>query len=287
MPDTHGLCVDIDDFRGHMMHLRQHYCPMTLHEFAQAAGAANLPPGAVAVTLDDGYLNCLTTISPILLEFGIPATFFVNTERLGEQHEFWWDTLERVFLSEFPIPSFLDLYADGRWVRHTRTEEERVAVHTALFEAIYSMLPEDRHTAVRRVAAWSGMDLSPRPTHRPMTTDEILQLAVRPGHSIGAHTTHHLSLPLQPLDVQRREIFENKACLERLTGRPTTAFSYPYGEFSRQTMEIVREAGFEIAVTVENRVVRLGAERLLLPRFEIKSCKVDDFVRLLKEICAG
>ena len=38
--------------------------------------------GAVAVTLDDGYLDALTVASPILSELGVPATFFVNTDRL-------------------------------------------------------------------------------------------------------------------------------------------------------------------------------------------------------------
>ena len=49
---------------------------------SQAAASGRIPERAVAVTLDDGYLDALTIASPILTELGVPATFFVNTDRL-------------------------------------------------------------------------------------------------------------------------------------------------------------------------------------------------------------
>jgi peptidoglycan/xylan/chitin deacetylase (PgdA/CDA1 family) len=45
-----------------------------------------LPERAVAVTLDDGYLDALTTAAPAFQD-GRAATFFVNSERLDEEHE--------------------------------------------------------------------------------------------------------------------------------------------------------------------------------------------------------
>jgi peptidoglycan/xylan/chitin deacetylase (PgdA/CDA1 family)/SAM-dependent methyltransferase len=284
VPDTHGLCVTPENFRAHMKYLREDCQPMALQDFVAAARSGDLPAGAIAVTLDDGYLTCLDVVSPILLEFGISATFFINTDRMNEPHEFWWDTLERVLLSGSPVPTVLDLYGDGRWVRPTSSEDERAAAHQALFEAMYSMLPEEREAALARLAAWSGMDLTPRPTHRPMTDDEVRELAARPGHSIGAHTVHHSCLPALPPEIQRHEVAGSREYLESLTGRPVKAFSYPYGEFNRQTMEIVLQADFDCAVTVENRVVRLGTERLLLPRFEIKDCSAADYAEFLQRI---
>ena len=287
VPDTNGLCVTPADFRDHMRHLREHYQPMALHELAAAATSGDVPTGAVAVTLDDGYLDSLTTASPILSEFDIPATFFITTERIEEEHEFWWDTLERVFLSGHVLPAMLDLHENGTWVRLTETEEERAATHGALVELVYPLSNEDRQAIISRIADWSGLDLSPRSTHRHMTADEVCRLAARPGHTIGAHTAGHLCLPLQPVEIQRREILENKACLERLSGRPVRVFSYPYGEANRQALELVKSANFEFAVTVEGRTIRSGAHPLLLPRFEVKSCGVESFSGYLRTILGG
>jgi peptidoglycan/xylan/chitin deacetylase (PgdA/CDA1 family) len=61
--------------------------PIALDELARAAGAGEIPESSVAVTFDDGRFDGLETISPLLLELGIPATFFVNSERLNEEHE--------------------------------------------------------------------------------------------------------------------------------------------------------------------------------------------------------
>jgi peptidoglycan/xylan/chitin deacetylase (PgdA/CDA1 family) len=47
------------------------------------------PPAATAVvTVDDGLVDGLTTVAPVLRGRGIPATFFVCPGLLGGQHEF-------------------------------------------------------------------------------------------------------------------------------------------------------------------------------------------------------
>ena len=81
-----------------MDYIRRECSPIGLEDLVHAAASGRIPERAVAVTLDDGYLDALTTASPILDELGVPATFFVNTDRLTEEHERWWDILERMFL---------------------------------------------------------------------------------------------------------------------------------------------------------------------------------------------
>jgi len=257
---------------------------MALHELIAAVYSGKVPAGAIAITLDDGYLDSLTIASPILSEFDLPATFFITTECIEEEHEFWWDTLERVFMYGHGLPPMLDLYNDGRWLRRTATEEERAATHRALVELVYPSSREDREVLINRIAQWSGLDLSPRSTHRPMLADEVRRLGGRPGHTIGAHTVSHLSLPLQPVEVQRREIIENKEYLEHLLQHPVVTFSYPYGEVNKQVLDLVGSGNFESAVTVEGRTIRRGANPLLLPRFEVKSSGAEEFGERLRRV---
>ena len=260
-PDSHNLCTPPDVFREHMRCLARDCAPISLKDLAEFAAAGRIPARAVAVTLDDGYLDALTTASPILTEFGIPATFFVNSDRLSEEHERWWDVLERL-----PLPA---------------SERE------ALNQAIWPLDADGRRQLVADVLARTASNACPRTTHRVMTAEEIRQLTKRPGHSIGAHTVHHLALTTQRLETKRCEVIGDKAALEQAIGAPVPLFSYPYGDYDAEVVTVVREAGFLAAVTVEPGPVLAGANRLLLPRCEVTPRDYDRFPERIEKLFRG
>lgn len=287
-PDSHALCTPPDEFREHMAYLHHNFSPIGLEDLVRAAASGRIPEGAVAVTLDDGYLDALTVASPILTDLGVPATFFVNTDRLNEEHERWWDILERVFLSEATLPSTLELRVGGRILRTpTTTARQRADALELVNRIAWPLDANTREAMVGDVLAWSGADRSPRATHRVLKDDEVRALASRPGHTIGAHTIHHLALSSQPTDTKRREVFENKIALERLLQQPVHLFAYPYGEFDAEAMKAVREAGFRAAVTVQPGLVSAGTNRLLLPRYEITGLQPGDFRLNMRAIFEG
>ncbi len=225
--DRYGLAQSPEAFRAQMRHLREHYHPMSLHDLVESASQGELPQNAVAVTFDDGYLDMLEIASPILAEFGIPATFFITTEGLEREMTYWWDALER-FLSG-----------------SDRTD------HDELYDRLQRSPPAQRDALLREL----GVDLTPQDMQRPMLAKEVLRLAERDGHTLGAHGVHHLALPQQPYETQRREIMESKTTLEDLLGMPVTSFAYPYGALDDTTVSLVAAAGFEIAVTCEEASV--------------------------------
>jgi peptidoglycan/xylan/chitin deacetylase (PgdA/CDA1 family)/SAM-dependent methyltransferase len=250
-PDSHNLCTPPDVFGEQMQCLARDYVPISLQDLVEAAAAGRIPERAVAITLDDGYLDALTVASPILTALGIPATFFVNSDRLPEAHERWWDILERL-----PLPAS-DLEAINR--------------------AMWSLDANGRRQLVADVLARTGADTRARATHRVMTGDEVCQLAHRPGHSIGAHTVHHLALTTQPLETKRFEVITDKAALEQTIGAPVPLFSYPYGDYDAELIGVVREAGFLAAVTIEAGLVTADTDRFLLPRYEVTARDRDRF----------
>jgi peptidoglycan/xylan/chitin deacetylase (PgdA/CDA1 family)/SAM-dependent methyltransferase len=269
-PDPFELCVSPAEFRAQMEHIRRHYRPMALEALVRAAATARLPEGAVAVTLDDGYLDALEVASPILEELGVPATFYVGTERLDEAHEWWWDVLTHALLGDGPAPPVLEIRLPERAARlGTRTPEERRTALEELAGAIRQVGRSERDELLGRIVEWSGLRPTPRASHRVMTAPEVRRLGQRPGHAIGAHTIHHLALPRQPRAVQREEILGGKARLEQLLGRPVTTFAYPYGQVDAAAIELVRAAGFAAAVTVDPGPVRRGLDPLRVPRYEV------------------
>jgi peptidoglycan/xylan/chitin deacetylase (PgdA/CDA1 family) len=284
-PDSHALCTPPDIFRDHMAHLRDHFTPIALDDLVRAAASGSIPERAVAVTLDDGYLDALTTASPILMELGVPATFFVNCDRLDDEHERWWDILERVLLCQPGLPPALHLQIAGQdlWA-HTATAKERAAALVAVNRAAWPLDGAGRQRVVADVLAWSGAQPCTRSSHRVLTGREIRMLASRPGHIVGAHTINHLALTMHDAATKQREIAGDRAALERLLERPVHLFAYPYGEFDAGTIAAVRDAGFRGAVTVDAGLVAAGTNRLLLPRIEIAPADRDRFDRRMQEI---
>jgi peptidoglycan/xylan/chitin deacetylase (PgdA/CDA1 family) len=94
-----------------------------------------------------------------------------------------------------------------------------------------------------------------------MDSAEVRRLSASPLFEIGAHTVHHVSLPLVSIDDQHREILESRSALERVVGQPVTLFAYPFGHVSPEAMRTVAEAGFDFAVGAEARPVRAHDHR--------------------------
>ena len=286
-PDSHALCTPPAVFRQHMAYIRDECTPIALDDLVRAAAAGTIPERAVAVTLDDGYLDALTTASPILMDQGVPATFFVNSDRLDDEHERWWDILERVFSSQPSLPPRLSIRVGAHDLQMpTSTTVERTATLDALNGAAWPLDGAARQQLVADVLTWSGAQPWTRASHRVATADELRALADRPGHTIGAHTVNHLALTCHDGETKRLEIGEDKATLERVLGRPVDLFSYPYGEVDAATIAAVRDAGFRAAVTVEAGLMSAGTNRLLLPRVEITRDAQRRFSQRLDEIFA-
>ena len=88
---------------------------------------------------------------------------------------------------------------------------------------------------------------------------------------IEPHTLSHPKLAKISRADADREIRESRQRLQELLGTTPTLFAYPYGSFSEVTVELVREAGFSGAVTVEEGTVGPGADAFRLLRNSVDS----------------
>jgi peptidoglycan/xylan/chitin deacetylase (PgdA/CDA1 family) len=91
------------------------------------------------------------------------------------------------------------------------------------------------------------------------------------GHEIGAHTRTHPKLSRLPSAQAREEISGSKKSLEDRFGVPIRHFCYPYGDYSPQIRDMVEEAGYETAVTVDPGVWRRDTDRFLIPRISARA----------------
>jgi Polysaccharide deacetylase len=124
---------------------------------------------------------------------------------------------------------------------------QRQAIYRSVWQLMQPLPEERRQSLLDELAAWAGRPRRARATHRPMTADEVLALAEGGLIEIGAHTVTHPVLLSLPQAAQRAEIIDSKAQAEALLGRSVTSFSYPHGQYTPETVALVREAGFACA----------------------------------------
>jgi peptidoglycan/xylan/chitin deacetylase (PgdA/CDA1 family) len=82
---------------------------------------------------------------------------------------------------------------------------------------------------------------------------------------------------------QSAEIVDSRQKLTAILGSRVDTFAYPYGNFTAETVDIVKAAGFEVALTCETNVVELGANQFQLGRFEVGDWEGEEFKQHLHE----
>lgn len=311
-PDPQLLCVKPRHFKEHLECLQLHYQPMSLRELKQRLDSRQIPYRAVVITFDDGYADNLYNAKPLLERYGIPAVVFVTSGYLGQSREFWWDELERVFLTSVKLPESLRLTIQGEtysWrVGETEANGEtsfkpglpwnvtmesyptpRHRTYCELLILFRALDYETRERLLIQITQWAGMSRDGRPSHRTLCADEIPRLSRGKLVDIGTHSVTHPVLAVEPLEVQTKEIIGCKRQLEGILGKPVTSFSYPYGgngDVGRETIALVREAGYQVACANFPMAITSRFDPYWLPRCLVRDWDGEEFARQLRAFFA-
>jgi len=273
--DPQLLCVSPENFRQQMEVLRARGAQiMPLAELVNAIDNGNVPVGATAITFDDGYADNLEQAAPILRQFDAPATVFATTAYTGCDAEFYWDDLDRIFLTPGSLPRQLRLWmadsaveidlGDFDYYSHSQARANRAwtildktdptprhSAYRALCKAIHQAPLSLRRDAMNQLQAWSG--LPTRGSHRMLSVDQMREFVADGLIDIGGHTVDHPILAIESHDSQTRQVIGNKEALTWVLGRQPTAFSYPYGtrrDFTAATIDIVKRSGYRYALSL-------------------------------------
>ncbi len=97
-----------------------------------------------------------------------------------------------------------------------------------------------------------------------MTADQLRELADA-GMEIGSHSRSHPYLArIADARRLRQEIFDSRTKLEKVLGRPVTAFAYPFGHYTPQIVELVKEAGYRAARSTYRGILHTRADLFTL-----------------------
>jgi len=91
----------------------------------------------------------------------------------------------------------------------------------------------------------------------------------RRGIAIGSHTVTHTELTLLDDSEALAELRDSRAILERKLGHPVQWFAYPAGREDPRVVQLVREAGYVLAVTTQPGAVQAADRPFELHRYEV------------------
>ena len=89
---------------------------------------------------------------------------------------------------------------------------------------------------------------------RPLMDESQIRDWMAAGNWIGGHTCTHPRLSRIPRERAREEIVSGKKKLEDRFGVPMEHFAYPFGDYDEGVVDLVREAGFKTACTMDRGV---------------------------------
>jgi peptidoglycan/xylan/chitin deacetylase (PgdA/CDA1 family) len=284
--DPWSIAVTPAEFAAHLAVLQKCAVCLRLESFLTRRAEGTLPRNAVALTFDDGYADNLTAALPLLETYGIPATLFALSGFVGSNQETWWDRLLQAVFDSQDLPSELEISIGGRkmtWKRPVDATDAdmRRALHGELYDAFASVdTPEHEaaFAALMRELSWKPQL---RRSHRPLTNDELRELAASPLISIGAHTRSHPYLVRVPPGRQQAELAGGKADLEARLDRPIDMFAYPHGSFDATTVRLAREAGYSWGFNSVASIVPHRIDPLRMPRISVEGMSDESFERFL------
>jgi peptidoglycan/xylan/chitin deacetylase (PgdA/CDA1 family) len=255
----------VEEVAGLLRYLSRHLTPLPLEALADPVAAGGPPPPATfAVTFDDGLLNNVTLALPVLRSLGVPATFFVPSGLVGSTEDLWDSRLREVIsaLPDDSIPA-----EPGLWPALPLGREASRYKTLFRIKQILKAHEGRRPEVLQRLAGRAG---GPRPhvEDRVVGPDRLGDLAGG-GQAVGSHSRNHRILAALDSGQAREEIAGSRQDLERILGTQVTVFAFPNGrfhDFDENTLRLVAEAGYRIALTTEPGVVQAGDDPLALRR---------------------
>ena len=253
-----------EQFEQLLTWIRRQFQVISLADAVDGLRHDTLPYRPLVITFDDGYADNHRIAAPILKRLGLPATFFIASGYLDGGRMF----NDAVIIAMRDCRSSeVDLLELGLGCHLLNSIEDRRHACSVLLPKIKVLAIDQRDTVAERICELANV--SP-PNDLMMSSAQVAALH-RDGFEIGAHTvTHPILAKLDPI-VAKKEIADGRRQLEEIIGGRVRFFAYPNGrpheDYNLQTVALVRELGFDAALTTARGVANRGVDLFQLPRF--------------------
>ena len=194
---------------------------------------------SVCITFDDGYVNNLNYVYPLINEYDIPVAIYVTAVGHMDIPILWADLVDiatthlqspfKIYSNNFyknergkfaELKKFIKQYPIGG-------TEKFKNLYTEIFSKILNFMTENNYTDYWKL----------------LNDDQIKTLSENKLVTIGSHGYWHNNLANLGFDVAKSEIDQSLAYLETLTGEKVKTLAFPDGSYSTALVNYCIEIG--------------------------------------------
>jgi peptidoglycan/xylan/chitin deacetylase (PgdA/CDA1 family) len=286
-PDLKAL--QSERFREQIAYIKEHYSVISGDELLAAAEARSwdaLPPSALLLTFDDGYMDHFTQVFPILRRANVPGCFFPPAQCVLDDHVLDVNKIHFV-LASVPdkqvivdcIFGMLDEYgpdyetegADRYWTKLAVASRFDPKEIVFIKRILQRELPEElRQIIINRLfREYVSSDEVSFARELYMSLDQIVCMR-ESGMFVGSHGSGHYWLDGLDPARQKQDVELGLELLRRIGARlDGWIMSYPYGAYNDCLLSILRSTGCRIGLTTKVGIADLDLDNLLtLPRLD-------------------
>lgn len=256
--------ISISSFASLMRELSLRACVIPLEKVDEIEIYPDKP--LVALSFDDGYMDFFYNALPALAEFGLPAHHNICPSLIDKKIPPWTQIVNSFF--QWNKGNKLVELPDGSVYRTGKAFSEKDFLY--ICNKLYNIDDTARHNWVNSLMKAMPPSIMPE----LMNWDEIRECA-RCGIHIGSHGMSHVNMSkIENNDTLHAEIIDSKARIYKEVGIEPAMFAFPNGLYSLLSMEMVKKAGYKIALLCGDQVTLftddMGKKNFfILPRVNI------------------
>lgn len=248
--------LERDYFVGILRELRARGNAMSMDDLVEHHQTGRpLPSYAFTITFDDGFENNLSVAAPILVDEGVPATFYVTTDFIDHNRMSWIDRIGYVI--ELAPRGTLQL-PWGRCGFHDDEGKRALLDDIRLHVKASAKIDADGLAGdVQRQLGFPEIRSSEDPLDRKMTWEGVRQLAQQDGFTVGGHSHTHAILSFLDDDALVAEVGASQRLLAEKAGLPCRHYSYPEGLahcYSDSVIAVLKAHGVLCCPTAEDGI---------------------------------
>ena len=230
---TRSFCDDLE-------FLLKHYSPIGLSDAIHWAKGKNiLPPNCFLLTFDDGLREIYDVIAPILIDKGIPATFFISSAFLDNQ-EFCYQHKASLLVEKIckGISPGTEREVNGILMKMGLS-------FSKLSEGVLK-IDYKRRDALDKIAEVLLVDVQRYLNEKqPYITSGQVEKLIDWGFAIGAHSIDHPYYSTLSLSKQLEQTISSVKQIREKFGLDYGAFAFPHNDtgVSQEFFKKVQESG--------------------------------------------
>ena len=244
--------ITIDQFERHLVYFRREFDIISIPEAFEYRKSGYKPPRrTLTISFDDGYLNNLNIVLPLLEKYNVKSTFFIPgicTEEL-EIRTLWPDII--ACLRHFYPNEIIEL-ENRRFVNY-HDVETRLSLVDFLKLCESDVRDHSINQLINKYNISHKIKSVPDEIWKIMNTEELIRFSKSSLVEIGSHGHAHYNLANINLTDAQIDLKNSKESLQKAINKEIKGIAFPDGSYNPQIKDISEKLGYYYQMAVKYR----------------------------------